>query len=131
MGRQNEERLDYKIFTRVGKTKFDEMTSLLNNSNRRTMSALLRDVLEHEKIVINTRDTTLDKAMEELSGIRKELLAIGVNINQVTRRFHQAGTLDEQLALSQNVLKEFSLTSAKIETLFKLIDQLSEKWLPE
>jgi len=95
------------------------------------MSALLRDILEHEEIVVLTRDNTLDKAMEELSGIRKELQAIGININQVTRRINHTEMQDEQLALSQNVLSEFRQTSSKVDVLFKLIDQLSEKWLPE
>jgi len=130
MTREKSERLEYKIFTRVGRKKYGELLSLLRNSDCRTISALLRSILEHEKIIIYTHDNTLDKTMEELSGIRKELLTIGVNINQVTRKLHQADLKEEQLALAEEILKGFQDTEVKINMLFGLINNLSEKWLP-
>ena len=131
MTMEKNERLEYKIFTRVGKKKYDELLSMLNNSDSRTMSALLRDILEHKKITIHIRDITLDKTMEQLSGIRKELQAIGVNINQATRKLHQTDFNTEQLIQAQEILKGFQHTEAKINVLFELIDNLSEKWLPK
>lgn len=128
---EKRERLEYKIFTRVGKKKYNELLSMLNNSDCRTVSALLRSILEHEKITIHTRDNTLDRTMEELSGIRKELQATGVNINQVTRKLHQADLNEEQLILAQAILNSFQNTGEKIDMLFEMIDHLSEKWLPE
>jgi len=73
----------------------------------------------------------LDKTMEQLSGIRKELQAIGVNINQATRKLHQTDFNTEQLIQAQEILKGFQHTEAKINVLFELIDNLSEKWLPK
>jgi hypothetical protein len=131
MNREKIERLDYKIFTRVGRKKYDELLSLLRNSDSRTISALLRYILEHEKIIIYTHDNTLDKTMEELSGIRKELQAIGININQVTRKLHQADLNEEQLILAEKILNDFQNTGDKINVLFAIIDNLSEKWLPK
>ncbi len=131
MTREKSERLEHKIFTRVGRKKYDELLLLLRNSDCRTISALLRSILEHQKIIIYTYDNTLDKTMEELSGIRKELLTIGVNINQVTRKFHQADLNEEQLTIAREILKGFQDTESKINRLFELINNLSEKWLPE
>jgi len=131
MTKEKNERLDYKVFTRIGRKKYDELISILENSDYRTISALLRSILEHQKIIIYTHDHTLDKTMEELSGIRKELQAIGVNINQVTRKLHQADLNEEQLTLAQEILTSYQNTGEKINILFEMIDNLSEKWLPK
>jgi len=131
MTNEKSERLDYKVFTRIGKKKYDELISMLDNSDRRTLSALLRAILEYQKITVYTYDTTLDKTMEQLSGIRKELHSIGVNINQATRRLHQADLNEEQLTFAQEILSSFQNTGDKINRLFELIDKLSEKWLPK
>ena len=128
---EKRERLEYKIFTRVGKKKYNELLSMLNNSDCRTVSALLRSILEHQKITIHTHDNALDKTMEELCGIRKELQATGVNINQVTRKLHQADLNEERLILAQAILNSFQNTREKIDMLFEMIDDISEKWLPE
>jgi hypothetical protein len=130
MTREKSERLEYKVFTRIGKKKYVQLLSMLNNSDNRTMSALLRGILEHEKITIRTRDTTLDNTMEQLSCIRKELQAIGININQVTRKLHRADFKGDQLSQAQKVLSDFLSTGDKIDSLFELIDNLSGKWLP-
>ncbi len=131
MTKQKGERLEYKIFTRIGRKKYDELLMMLEKSHSRTLSALLRAILEHEKIIIHTHDSTLDKTMEQLSGIRKELQAIGVNINQVTRKLHQADLNEEQLTLAQEILNSFQNTGEKINVLFEMIDNFSEKWLPK
>ncbi|MDB5129801.1 hypothetical protein [Mucilaginibacter sp.] len=131
MTKEKKERLEYKVFTRIGRKKYDELIAMLDNSDSRTISALLRDILEHQKIIIHTHDNTLDKTMEELSGVRKELQAMGVNINQATRKLHQTDFNTAELTQAQEILNGFQHTEAKINVLFELIDNLSEKWLPK
>ena len=67
--------------------------------------------------------------MEELATIRKELKAIGVNINQQTKYFH---TSDNDAQRAFYVLKTTELykgIDTKVERLLTLISEMAEKWL--
>lgn len=131
MKKENRERLEYKVFTRLGREKYDELAALLEKSRHRNMSSMLRDVLHSKKIVIENYDGTLDKVMEELGRIRSELHAIGVNINQVTRRFNQEHLAGEQLNQALEITKFYQQADQKVSELFEIISKLSLKWLPE
>ncbi len=128
--RENE-RLDYRVFTRISKEKYEELNKLLQHSSCRTISELLRYILENKKVIVEHYDTSLDKVMEQLSGIRKELHAIGININQVTRYFHGAKTAEAKLYNAMEITKLYQQTDLKVTELFSVIAKLSELWLPK
>lgn len=68
--------------------------------------------------------------MEELTSIRKELKAIGININQITRTFNQEKSKDnnrQQYVLQ--IAELYKKVDIKVERLLFLISQLTEKWL--
>jgi len=54
----------------------------------RRESELLRAIVTRERIFFYYMDATLDLPMNELAMIRKQITAIGYNINQMTHRFH-------------------------------------------
>ncbi len=124
-------RLTHPIRTRVTETVFDRLTELQKNSSCQTIGEVARMILSRQKINCFYRDITMNAPMEELTSIRKELKAIGVNINQVTRNFNtdKAGTQREY-----NILKIASLykkVDEKVDILLALISKLTEKWLQE
>src|SRR5690625_4498916 len=128
MGRKRKEndRLDYRVFTRISKEKYEELTAMLQHSRCKNISELLRHVLENKKIVLEHYDSSLDKVMEQVSGIRKELQAIGININQVTRYFHGAKSAEATLYNAMEIAKLYQQTDLKITELFSIVTQLSE-----
>lgn len=123
--------LKYKVFSRINKKKYDELQSMLASSRCRTISELLRQILEEGKITIITHDGTLDKVMEQLSGIRKELQSIGININQITHRFHIEDQPEGKIFQALEIAKLFQQTEQKVTELFTIISKISEQWLPE
>lgn len=129
-GTVKEQRLTHKVFARVTEEKYKELSDLLEHSRCRTLSELVRHILMHEQIVTVTYDRTIDKVMEMLSGIRKELHAIGININQVTREYHTATSPDGKLYNALEVAKLYQQTDGKVTELFTIISNLSEQWLP-
>ncbi len=133
MGRKRKEndRLDYRVFTRISQEKYEELDELLQHSRCRTTSELLRHILENKKMVVEYYDSSLDKVMEQLLGIRKELHAIGININQVTRYFHGAKSAEAKLYNAMEIVKLYQQTDRKITELFSIVTQLSELWLPK
>jgi hypothetical protein len=123
--------LKYKVFSRINKQKYEQLQSMLGASHCRTMSELIRHILEKEKITVVTRDGTLDTVMEQLSGIRKELQSIGININQVTHRFHIEDQPEGRIFQALEIAKLYQQTEQKVTELFTVISKISERWLPE
>lgn len=124
--------LTHRIHTRLTKEKYDELNALLKQSRGlHSLSELLRHILDHKIIVTRSYDASLDRVMEELSAIRKELQAIGVNINQVTRRFHTEDLPEGKLFQALEIAKLYQQADLKVTELFAVIAKLSEKWLPK
>ncbi|QDW24740.1 plasmid mobilization relaxosome protein MobC [Pedobacter sp. KBS0701] len=79
---------DYPIRTRVNKETYQRLENLLAGSTCQSMGELTRKLIIREKISCTHRDVTMNAPMEQLTNIRKELKAIGININQITRTFN-------------------------------------------
>lgn len=126
-------RSDYKktVIARISEQRYDELGELLGRSRLRTMSELLRDILDNRKITLEYYDNTLDKVMLELSEIRRELQSIGVNINQVTKRFHVQQWPEAMLINAGEIAELYQQVNLRMQKLFDVIDQIARKWLPE
>lgn len=133
MGFQNDEkseRLDFPLRTRVDKRSFDRLEKLLVSSTCQSMGELIRKLINREKINCVYTDTTMNAPMEELVSIRKELKAIGVNINQITRSFNQEKTREaaRQYYVMQ-VADLYKKVDIKVDRLLLMVGELTEKWL--
>ena len=65
------------------------------------MSEYIRCVLLEKPITVNYRDKSMDEMLEELALLRKELNAIGNNLNQAVRHINSAhGNADNRLWLN-------------------------------
>ena len=95
------------------------------------MSELIRRILEDRKVRIITYDASLDKVMESLCAIEKDLKAIGVNINQITRQFNSCTSESARILQSLQVSGECKKVVEKVDTLRILISKLASIWLRE
>lgn len=82
-----------KILSRVLRIRltdaaFKRLEKISKTSDCHTVGEAARKILSKEKITLFYKDITLNATMEELALIRKELRAIGININQITKAFH-------------------------------------------
>jgi hypothetical protein len=93
------------------------------------MSTLLRDILHNRQIKLYTYDRTLDIVMEELASIRAELKYIGVNINQVTKRFHSYPDLKNKIFYGKIVFEQYVAQQEKVDRLLAIITELAKRWL--
>lgn len=93
------------------------------------MGELARKILSKEKITCYYKDTTMDAPMEELTHIRKELNAIGVNINQITHKFHIADNPSQKIDQVLRVEREYKRVGDKVDRLLAMVFELSKKWL--
>ena len=120
------------VRTRLTEKAFNRLDKIRQSSDCHTVGEVARKLLSQEKITLFYKDMTLNSAMEELALIRKELKAIGININQLTRGHHIAGKKGQptDYYLVQ-VAKLYQTVDTKTDELLAIVNQLSQKWLPK
>jgi len=126
-----EELLDHPIIVRLNEPTFKRLENILLHSNCGSIGEVARNILSKEKILMLHRDISLNAPMEELALIRKEIKAIGININQQTRHFHTSDSEAQRnfyFILTSDLYKNVGL---KVDRLLELITKLSLKWLQE
>ncbi|MCH7396761.1 hypothetical protein MM236_02125 [Belliella sp. DSM 107340] len=121
--------LTRRVESRISETKFQELLTILSQSQNQTMSSLIRDILCKQKLVVTTYDKSLDVFLEKLSLIHQEINAIGVNANQVVRVFHKTGDLSKKLALAKKLANNLNEVLKKQEQLKNIVSPLLDKWL--
>ncbi|MFB2119898.1 mobilization protein [Parapedobacter sp. 2B3] len=135
MGRKKvnnpESLLTHPIRTRVDEQTYHRLEKLVKESDCRSIGEVARKILSNQRINCLHRDITLNGAMEEMALIRKEIKAIGVNINQQTHRFHVAETPTERAFHHIKTSAEYNRIEPKIEQLLSIISKLAQRWLPK
>lgn len=133
MGRRKagdpDDNLTEVVMLRLTLTTYQKLDEIRRNSDCRTVPEVVRRILSKEQIIYYHKDAAMDGPMEILSGIRDELRAIGVNINQVTRYFNRSVTDGQRAHHLQITLEHYKQVDAKVGLLLTLISQLAKTWL--
>lgn len=127
--KDEKERLSYSIIIRVNEATFKRLEKLAVNSSYRSVAEVARRILSNEKLNIFHKDITLNEVMEELALIRKELKAIGININQQTHYFHISSRAEERAFYVHHTATLYKEVDAKVDRLLNIVGKLAEKWL--
>jgi hypothetical protein len=121
--------LKHSLIVRVNDRLYQRLSKLLEESSCQSIAEVVRKILLKQKINCFYVDASLDVVMEELALIRKELKAIGVNINQQTRYFNACKSDAEKRFHSSNTLELYQKVEAKTERLMVIVSKLAERWL--
>lgn len=127
--KKKEERLTHPIIFRVTETVFKKLEKLQQESSCQSVGEVARKIVSGEKILCFYKDISLNAPMEELTSIRKELKAIGININQQTKHFHTADNEAQRAFYFMRTTDLYKKVNNNIETLLALISKLTEQWL--
>ena len=117
------------VRTRVTEKVYLRLDKIRLNSDCHSVGGVARKILSQEKITLFYKDMTLNATMEELALIRKELKAIGININQITRSFNQDKAETQRAFYVLKVADQYKKVDAKVDDLLTLISKLADKWL--
>lgn len=134
MGRKktkNDDALKHVLETRVNEKKYAELQEILSRTLNMDMSTLVRNILYHRRIKTYTYDRSLDMVMEELSSLRKEIKAIGININQMTRLFNTYPEIKKKEFYAKIAFERYISLDGKVDRLLEIVNKLSTKWLSE
>lgn len=124
-----EELLCCPIRTRVTQPVYKRLENLKRHSDCHSMGELARRVLSSGNITLFHKDASMNESAEKLTMIYKELKAIGVNMNQITRHFHQAHEPHRKAYLALQIADLYKQADIKISMVLTLISQLSKRWL--
>ncbi|MEO6521018.1 MAG: mobilization protein [Mucilaginibacter sp.] len=125
----SDERYTYPVRTRVTETVYKRLEKLIEKGDCHSIGEVSRKILSNEQIKVFHMDASLNTAMEELALIRKELKAIGVNINQLTKAFHSNPNENAKAFYALKIAGRYEVVGTKIDALLVIVSQLAEKWL--
>jgi hypothetical protein len=90
-----------KVTTRFKPNEFKLLETRFKKTRFRKLSEYIRCVLLEKPVNVIYRDKSMDDMLEELALLRKELNAIGINLNQAVRQINSAhGNADGRLWLN-------------------------------
>lgn len=124
-----DKKLVRKITLRLPDSFFKKLEKWKEQSNCRTITELARRILFREKVIWYHKNVELEAVALELALVRKELNAMGRNINQITRHFHATDNVSKKLFQATKAADEFNKVSRKVDQLLKISGEVSKKWL--
>jgi hypothetical protein len=87
-----------RVTTRFKEDEFKLIDGRFKKTRFRKLSEYIRSVLLEKPVTVMYRDKSMDEVLEELILLRKELNAIGNNLNQTVRNINSAhGGADTRL----------------------------------
>jgi hypothetical protein len=93
-----EENRSHRLIVRFKPTEFELIEKRFKKTLFRKLSEYTRNVLLEKTITVTYRDKAMDDILEELILLRRELNAVGNNLNQAMRNINAAhGNADAKL----------------------------------
>lgn len=124
-----EELLSKPIVIRVNEATYARLEKIQKESDCQSIGEVARKILSNKRIKCFHRDISLNAPMEEMALIRKEIKAIGININQQTHKFHISETPMERSFHHIKTTDEYKRIEPKIDRLLAIISKLAQRWL--
>ncbi len=108
---------DHWVNVRMTKEEFILLESYRKKTTEQTNSAYIRKLALHQPVTIRTRNASLDDFTEEIIQLRKELNALGHNLNQAVRKLHTLKMIPE----FRGWLQEYEHTHQQIQAMLNTI----------
>mgnify|MGYP003575952624 CR=1 FL=1 len=121
--------LSHPLTIRVTEKEYKRLDKIRNESDCKSIGEVARRILSNKVIHYFHKDISLHGPMEELALIRKELKAIGININQQTHRFHASSNDTQRAYHALKTSELYSMVDPKVDKLLTIVSKLAERWL--
>lgn len=126
---EQDELLSHPIIMRVTEKQFKKLEEIQRNSNCQSLGEVVRKILGKQRILYFHKDITMNGPMEELATIRKELRAIGININQLAKGFNTHKRDGHQALYMIKAAEQYQQVDKKVDQLLLIVAELTSKWL--
>lgn len=114
---------------RLTAEEFNGLRKSWEQSTAVKLSEYLRRVLFGKRVTVRTRNISLDELMAELLQLRKELNAIGVNINQATHKLHMADRVPQLEEWLVRWDRDKTRFFSQVDQIVAAMAKVEERWL--
>jgi hypothetical protein len=121
--------LSKPVRTRVTQAAWGKLETIMKESGCQSIGEVARMILSDQPIKCFYIDVSLNAPMEQMAIIRKELKAIGININQQTKYFNMSKNDAQRGFYAMKTVDLYKEIGNKVEELLTIVNQLAEKWL--
>lgn len=128
MERENSNRTR-KITLRLSPEEYAKIEQKWKASTCRKLSDYLRKHLFDKSITTTYRNQSLDDFIEETVVLRKELNAIGSNLNQAVKKLHTLQQIPEFRVWIISFEIDIKIINGKIEGIKSYTCKITDKWL--
>lgn len=125
----SEEILSHPVIVRVTEKVFKRLEKIQQESGCQSIGEVARMILSDQPIKCFYVDISMNTLMEQLALIRKELKAIGININQQTKYFNMSKSDAQRGFYAMKTADLYKKVGIKVDELLVIVSQLAAKWL--
>lgn len=108
---------DRWVNVRMNQEEYEKLETNRKKTTERNNSDYIRKIAFDQPVKILTRDASQDALTNEIIRLRKELNAVGQNLNQAVRKLHTLKMIPE----FRNWIAEYELTRKKIAATAEII----------
>jgi hypothetical protein len=123
-----DELLKYKVGVRFDEKTYNKLKSQVQQSNASTIGELVRKIVTNEKVTFFVKDISMEEPTAALIKMRKEINAIGVNINQLTEICHTTDSAEQKIDSMLKVAELYRQMMDKVSEVWKQVSEMSLKW---
>ncbi|MEJ7693495.1 plasmid mobilization relaxosome protein MobC [Daejeonella sp.] len=117
-----------KVTVRFGREEFRQVESSFRKTTFRKLSEYVRAMLLGKAKTVIYRDRSMDELLEELILLRRELNAIGNNLNQTVHKLNAAPDIPESKFWLSMIATLRDKLEPQVGTIKERINQFSEQW---
>lgn len=118
----------HRVNFRLTEEEYKKVVALIAKTTHRTISIYARKLLLGQPVTMVYRDASKDKAIEELSALRRELGAIANNFNQLVKKIHKLDAFpNKQFWLSAASDQQQQLQQS-ISNIQEHINKIARRW---
>jgi hypothetical protein len=108
--------------------EFKKVDASFKQTTFRKLSGYLRNVILDKPVTVYTRNKSYDEFVADMVGLKRELNAIGNNINQAVKKLHTMTHDDEIKAWAVFHQNNQQFLFKKIAEIELKISKMSERW---
>jgi len=116
------------ITLRLTPGEYQELNRRFKTTTCRKLSDYLRKILLAGKVTVFTRNQSIDDFMVEMINLRRELNAIGNNLNQAVHKLHILEKIPEFRSWILLNESDKKILINKVDEIKNRINQFAEKW---
>ena len=119
------------VNVRFSPEEYSKLYSSFKQTSKRKMSEYVRFVLLQKPITVYTKNISQDKLLTELVHLKRELNAIGNNLNQSVKKLHSLQTNAQANRWLENFEKVASKYLELTHEINSKIAEISDQWSQE